>query len=101
MKQYSEFCLGDMLLTYSLDEQNRMSMSLIPAALKDQAADKAYNPEPLVQIHARGDRLTSGYGNGHTLACTPAADALKFISQKQEGNTVVTAAADAVTDWPY
>ena len=94
MKQYSEFCLGDMLLTYSLDEQNRMSMSLIPAALKDQAADKAYNPEPLVQIHARGDHLPNGYGNGHTLAVTSATDALKFVSQNREGNRIVTTVTD-------
>ena len=32
MKRYSEFVFGDMLLAYSLDEQGRMSMSLVPAS---------------------------------------------------------------------
>ena len=91
---YSQFTLGDMLLQYNLDEQNRVSMSLIPLAMKDKVREKAYTPEPLVQIHAKGDQLPNGYGNGHTMACTTATDALKFVSQKQEGNTIITTAAD-------
>ena len=94
MKHYSEYVLGDMLLAYTLDDQNRMSMTLIPAALKDRAEDKAYNPEPLVQIHARGDHLPNGYGNGHTLAVTSATDALKFVSQTREGDTILTTVSD-------
>ena len=91
---YSRFTLGDMLLQYNLDEQNRMSMSLIPLAMKDRAAEKAYTPEPLVQIHAKGDQLPNGYGNGHTMACTTATDAMKFVSQEQKDNTIITTVAD-------
>ena len=94
MKRYSEFSLGDMLLTYYLDEQNCMSMTLIPADLQDQVQQKEYHPEPLVQIHARGDHFANGYGNGHTLAVTSATDALKFVSQEQEGNQIITTVAD-------
>ena len=94
MKRYSEYSLGDMLLVYTLDEQNRMGMTLIPSALKDRAAEKDYTPEPLVQIHARGDHLPNGYGNGHTLAASSATDALKFVSQVREGNTVLTTVSD-------
>ena len=93
-KGYSQYILGDMLLQYNLDEQNRMSMTLIPAAMKDRVTDKTYTPEPLVQIHAKGDQLPNGYGNGHTMACTTATDAMKFVSQKQEGNTIITTLAD-------
>ena len=94
MKRYSEYSLGDMLLVYTLDEQNRMGMTLIPSALKDRAAEKDYTPEPLVQIHARGDHLPNGYGNGHTLAASSATDALKFVSQVREGNTILTTVSD-------
>ena len=66
MKRYSEFSLGDMLLTYYLDEKNCMSMTLIPADLAVQAQEKEYHPEPLVQIHARGD-----LGDGRTEICFP------------------------------
>ncbi len=94
MKRYSEYSLGDMLLVYTLDEQNRMGMTLIPSALKDRAAEKDYTPEPLVQIHARGDHLPNGYGNGHTLATSSATDALKFVSQVREGNMILTTVSD-------
>ena len=94
MKPYSEFVFGDMLLLYCPDDQNRMSMTLIPAAMREQLTEKKYRPEPLVQIHAHGDQLPNGYGNGHTLACTPAAGALRFVSQSRQENTVETVLAD-------
>ena len=94
MKRFAEYSLGDMLLAYTLDEQQRMGMTLIPAAMKDKVKKKTYTPDPLVQIHARGDHLPNGYGNGHTLATTSATDALKFVSQEKEGNTVVTTVSD-------
>ena len=94
MKQISEYILGDMLLIYSADEQERVSMQLIPLALRNRILQKEYTAEPLVQIHARGDQLTSGYGNGHTLACTTATDAMKYVSQKKDGNTIITTISD-------
>ena len=96
MKRYSEFLFGDMLLTYYLDEELCVSMSLIPASMRNRVTAKEFSPEPIVQIHARGDRLPNGYGNGHTMACTPASAALKFVSQEREGNTVVTVLSDGV-----
>ena len=94
MKPYSHFVFGDMRLCYALDDQRRMSMTLVPEALADRVSEKEYAPEPLVQLHVRGDRMPNGYGNGHTLACTPASDALQFVSQKRDGNTVTTTVAD-------
>ena len=94
MEKTAEYRLGDMLLTYFTDGDGRISMTLIPAGMKDRVLEKEYRPEPLVQLHARGDRLTGCYGNGHTLACTTATDSLKFVSQEKEGNAVVTTVAD-------
>ena len=94
MKRYSEFMFGDMLLIYFLDEKECMSMTLVPAGMKEQVLCKEYRAEPLVQLHAVGDPLPNGYGNGHTLACTPATEALTFVSQERDGNAVVTTVAD-------
>ncbi len=94
MKLYSEFCFGDLLLQYLTDEEDRVSLRLIPAGMKDRALEKEYRPEPLVQLHARGDHLPAGYGNGRTLACSAASEALKMTDQVREGNTVVTTVSD-------
>ena len=89
-----EYILGDMLLSYQIDEKDRISMHLIPAAKKEQTVEKEYEPEPLVQLHARGDHLPNGYGNGQTLAGTSATDALRCISQTREGDSIITTVGD-------
>ena len=94
MKQYSEYRFGDMLAAWWLDEKNHMGMTLIPAEMKDRVREQRHTLEGLVQIHARGDQLPNGYGNGSTLATTTATDALRFVSQKKDGDTVVTELAD-------
>lgn len=94
MKRFSEFRFGDMLLSYFLDENSRMTLRLIPAALEEKVTEKKFAAEPLVQLHARGDQLPNGYGNGHTLATTSASYALAFVSQRQEGETVETVLSD-------
>ena len=94
MKQYSEYRFGDMLAAWWLDEKNHMGMTPIPAEMKDRVREHRHTLEGLVQIHARGDQLPNGYGNGSTLATTTATDALRFVSQKKDGDTVVTELAD-------
>ena len=94
MKQYSEYRFGDMFAAWWLDEKNHMGMTLIPAEMKDRVREHRHTLEGLVQIHARGDQLPNGYGNGSTLATTTATDALRFVSQKKDGDTVVTELAD-------
>lgn len=94
MKQYSEYRFGDMLAAWWLDEKNHMGMTLIPAEMKEKVREHSHTLEGLVQIHARGDQLPNGYGNGSTLATTTATDALRFVSQKKDGDTVVTELAD-------
>ena len=91
---FSEYVFGDLLLFYALDGEKRVSMGLIPAGMAGRESEKEFTPEPMVQIHARGDHLANGYGNGHTLACTSATDALKFVSQERDGNTVTTTLSD-------
>ncbi len=88
MKQYSEYRFGDMTVTWWLDEQNHMGMTLVPAGMKDQVREHQYALENLVQIHARGDQLPNGYGNGHTMATTTATDRMRFVNQVKEGNTM-------------
>ena len=94
IKLYSEYRFGDMLAAWWLDEQNHMGMTLIPAEMKDQVRAHEHALEGLVQIHARGDQLPNGYGNGSTLATTTATDRMKFVRQRKDGNTVVTELAD-------
>ena len=43
MMKYSEFNFGDMLVTYFLDSQDRMSMRLIPASMAERVLDKVYH----------------------------------------------------------
>ena len=97
MKRFREYRFGDMLLSYDVDEQNQMTMRLIPAEMDSRVIEKKFRPEPLVQLHARGDQLPNGYGNGHTLATTPASDALRFVSQQRNGGTVETVLSDGVS----
>ena len=94
MKRCSQYYFGDMVLLYITDEAGCVSMMIVPAGMEDKILRKDYCPEPLVQIHARGDQFANGYGNGSTLACTPASEALKLVSQRREGNTVITTVAD-------
>ena len=94
MKKYSEYRFGDILAAWWLDEQNHMGMTLIPAEMKDRVKEHSHALESLVQLHAWGDQLPNGYGNGHTLATTPATDALRFVRQEKDGNTITTELAD-------
>ena len=94
MRKYSEYRFGDMLAAWWLDEKDHMGMTLIPAGMEDRVAGHEHTLEGLVQIHARGDQLPNGYGNGHTLATTTATDRLRFAGQRREGDSVVTELAD-------
>ena len=51
MRTYSEFIFGDMILSYTLDDGNRMSMALNPAGKQIPVTEKDSHPEPMVQIH--------------------------------------------------
>lgn len=94
MQLYREFPLEDMLLRYVTDDQNHVGMMLLPTSKAGNVLDKAWAVEPLVQCHARGDQLPNSYGNGHTLATTPATACMKLAGQEVQGDTVITTLSD-------
>ena len=94
MTQFSRYRFGDMVLRYDRDERGVMSMRLIPAGMEGSLAEQACASEPLVELHARGDSLPAGYGNGHTLATTKASRRLALVSQQLDGQTVETVLSD-------
>ncbi len=94
MKILNDYQLGDLLLRYLTDEENHVGMQLIPAAKAGDVLDKDWALEPLVQLHARGDQLPNGYGNGHTLATTPATQRLTLRSHQRQGDTIETVLSD-------
>lgn len=94
MTVLNQYHFGDMLLRYVTDDRGRVGMLLIPAAREADVLEKQWAVEPLVQLHARGDQLPNGYGNGHTLATTPASDRMVLESQQQSGSTVETVLTD-------
>lgn len=86
MSILSEFRLDDMLLRYLTDEVGHVGMQLIPVSKAGDVLEKRWSLEPLVQCHVRGDQLPNGYGNGHTMATTPATDCMKLVKQEQASN---------------
>ena len=92
----NQYQLGEMLLQYHRNDKGQVGMCLIPAAREGELLEKDWAIEPLVQLHARGDQLPNGYGNGHTMAMTPASDRMTYVSQQQEGDTITTTLADGM-----
>ena len=88
------YTLGDMLVQYVTDAQGRTGLRLLPADRAAEVLEKEGTAEPLAQLHARGDHLANGYGNGHTLAMTSASDRMRLIRQEKQGDTIVTTLAD-------
>lgn len=94
MQLYREYPLGDMLLRYVTDDCGHVGMMLIPACKACDVLDKNWAVEPLVQCHTRGDQLPNGYGNGHSMATTPASSRMTLACQKVQGETIVTTLSD-------
>lgn len=94
MNIYSQYTLGDMLVRYITNESGQVGMMLVPYTMAEKVLEKQGNVESLVQLHARGDQLPNGYGNGHTLATTPATARMKLKTQKKEGDTIITTLSD-------
>ena len=94
MKQISRYLFGDMALSYWEDGDGHVGMLLVPLEKESFLAQKDCALEPLVQLHLRGEKLTAGYGNGTTMACTESTDCMKLVSQEQDGDAVVTVLSD-------
>ena len=94
MKTISQFSLGDMLLTYMLDNDGHVGMQLLPAEKAAEAIEKRCMIESIVQLHVRCDTLPAAYGNGHTMALTASTARMGFAGQEHHGDSIVTTLRD-------
>ncbi|MDO5434810.1 MAG: alpha-galactosidase [Clostridia bacterium] len=95
MTIYSRFEIGDMVIQYMPDDRQHMGMRIVPLADENRInGGKKFAVENLVQLHARGDKLPNGYGNGHTLATSASTDGMLFQRHEKQGDTIVTVLAD-------
>ena len=53
MKRFSEYKFGDILVTWWLDEQNHMGMTLIPAGMQDQVREQQHHPDDKLREDVR------------------------------------------------
>ena len=67
---------------------------LSPLSEEDDALEKRWALEALMQFHAQGDQPPNGCGNGHILALTTASSRLTLAGQQVQGDTSVTTPAD-------
>ena len=83
---YKEYRLGDMLLRYLKDEENRVGLMLLPVSCREMELPcKDVGMDPLVQVKLAGDVYQGGYAPGNTLRDSESAMALRLVKQ-----TVVT-----------
>ena len=94
IKRYNEVDFGDINVTWWTDENDHVGMTMTPLSMKDKGVFVADNIESLVQLHARGDHLPNGYGNGSTLATTSATDRMHLVSQSSDEHGVITILED-------
>ncbi len=94
IKRYNEVAFGDINVTWWTDENDHVGMTMTPLSMKDKGVFVADNIESLVQLHARGDHLPNGYGNGSTLATTSATDRMHLVSQTSDEHGVITILED-------
>ncbi len=94
MKIISQFSLGDMLLTYRLDDDGHVGIQLLPAIKAAEAIEKRCMLESLVQLHVRGDALPAAYGNGHTLALSASTVRLRYARQEHQSDRIITILRD-------
>ncbi|MBQ3956063.1 MAG: alpha-galactosidase [Clostridia bacterium] len=87
-----EFIFGDMLAQFWTDEEGRVGLTFVPAALAGKADPAAHELEPLIQLYLRGDPLPGGYANGLTTSGASSSYGMKFAGQtvtEEAGLTVV------------
>ncbi|MBO4900027.1 MAG: alpha-galactosidase [Lachnospiraceae bacterium] len=94
IKRYNETVFGDIIVTWWTDDEDRIGMTMTPLSMKDKGVFSAETIESLVQLHARGDHLANGYGNGITLATTSATDRMHLVSQTSDERSVTTVLED-------
>ncbi len=100
----SEYVLGDTAVRY-LEEEGRVGLCLIPAALRGRIPDhresglppaawpKAWNVDGLAHYKLVGDAYSGGFSQGRSLRGSPAMHALRHVAQtavRNGGSTVIT-----------
>jgi len=89
-KELSRIRQGDMLFRYEAEGANRIGLTLIPLASESLLKEKDARPEPLIQLHVRGDDLPAAYASGRTMAGSGSVEKLVFRGQEIEEGRVVT-----------
>lgn len=93
-KRIGRYALGDLCLSYFSDESGTVGMQLLPLAAEGKAVEKHCALEPLVQLHVRGDQLTSFYGGGTTMVQTESTGRMKLVSHEKKEDAIVTKLSD-------
>jgi alpha-galactosidase len=91
----SHWEFGDIYLRYVKDEFGQIGMELAPLSRKGELIEKNCSIEPLVQLHIRGDNFPSAFANGHSMCASQSTANMKFISQENRGNTIITKLANS------
>ncbi|MBR1586475.1 MAG: alpha-galactosidase [Clostridia bacterium] len=94
MNTLSRFILGEFAVLFRQDEAGHTGLTLIPADMEADLAEKKCAVESLVQLHLRGDALPHGFANGATLADTPSTNGLRLSDQRREGDAILTELRD-------
>lgn len=93
-KEIGRYVMGDMCLSYWENEQHTVGMLLIPLETEKKVVEKNCALEPLVQLHVRGDKRTSFFGGGTTMACSASTKCMKLVSHEKQGDRIVTVLSD-------
>jgi len=86
----SEFTHEALSLIYQKDEENHVGLLIVPQSHRNQVVEKDCRIEPLVQCFIQGDNFPTAFSNGHTSCGGDSTMSLRFVSQKEEGRTIVT-----------
>lgn len=86
--------LGPMIALYTADEAGHVGFSLIPQDQKEHICEKNYHPEPLVQLHIRGDHLGGAYMNGHSMSGSETTMSFTYVSQERTEDQIITLLED-------
>ena len=93
-KEIGRYVMGDMSLSYWENENNAVGMLLVPLSAEEKVVQKNCALEPLVQLHVRGDKRTSCFGGGTTMAQSVSTKCMKLVSHEKQGDAIVTVLSD-------
>ena len=89
----SQYVLGDMEITYLINDHNRVGMVFLPVSAASKADYLSGDIESLVQLYIRGDHLPGGFSNGLTLSESASTHSMTYRDQTVTHNadkTIIT-----------